>query len=131
MATEQLVRSEIDAGLELVRVLDQAGFGVAAALWLFSGETGTWRFVVATKDGKREVSRKYLEAATAISRWRDEHPNDAILELDRVRIVDAQDPLITGLAPIVKIDGLSEIRLSNNLINGVYVEDALIHRLAA
>ena len=130
MATEQLVRSEIDAGLQLVRVLDDAGFGVVAALWLYSSESGTWKFVVGTRDSRKEVSRKYLEAAQAVSKWKEQHA-EPVLDLGRVRIVGADDPLIKGLGPVLHIDDLGEVRFSNNMVNGVYVEDALIHRLAA
>ena len=131
MATEQLVRSEIDAGLKLIKVLDDANFGVTGALWLYSGDAGTWKFIIATNSPRKDIERKYLEAAIAVSKWRDTGTSEAILDLSRARIVSFEDPLIRGLAPIVKMDGLGEVRLTNNLVNGIFVEDALIHRMAA
>ena len=132
MATSQLVRSEIEAGLELVRVLDRAKLGIVAALWLYSSDTETWRFVLAVDEDSKGVSGKYLAAARAISTWLEDHPNQApVLDLSRVRFLSASDPLITGLSKFVRMDGLGEVRASNNIVNGVYVEDALIHRLAA
>lgn len=56
---------------------------------------------------------------------------EPILNLGGLRIVGADDPLIGGLRPVVHVDDLGEVRFSNNMVNGVYVEDALIHRLAA
>jgi hypothetical protein len=131
MAAEQLVRSEIDAGLTMVQVLDEAHFGVIAALWLFSADTERWRFVVATNATPRDIEKKYFEAATIVSQWRESHPGQPILDLSRVRIVSQADPLIQGLRPAIRVDGLSEVRFSNNIVNGIYVEDALIHRMAA
>ncbi|MHB1103286.1 MAG: hypothetical protein ACYC0C_11050 [Devosia sp.] len=131
MATEQLVRSEIEAGLQLIRALDEVAFGVVAALWLYSSEAGKWRFVVATRDDRRNIEKKYLEAAVAASKWKEKHPDRPILDLSRVRIVGREDPLIKGLAVFLHVEGLGEMRFSNNMVNGVYVEDALIHRLAA
>ena len=131
MATEQLVRSEIDAGLQLVKALDEGGFGVAAALWLYSSDPESWKFVIATDAKPEALEKKYLEAATIASKWRAQNPDRPILDLSSVRIVSVNDPLIKGLRPILRVDGLSEVRFSHNMINGIYVEDALIHRLAA
>lgn len=131
MAADQLVKSEINAGLQLVRVLDAAGFDVKAALWLYSSDADKWRFVIATPDVPKQISQKYLDAATALSSWREANPGRPVLDLSRVRLVGPDDPLIRGLTPILHLDGLGEIRFSHNLVNGIYVEDALVHRLAA
>ena len=126
------MRSEIDAGLELVRTLDQAKFGVRAALWLYSGETESWRFIIAVGGGPEAVSKSYLAAAGILSRWKEDNAQSLpILDLARVKFVGMQDMLIKGLSPIIKIPSLGEVRFSNNVVNGIYVEDALIHRLAA
>jgi hypothetical protein len=131
VAAEQLVRTEIDAGLNLVRALDDAHFGVVGALWLYYADADRWRFVIAADAAPKDIEKKYLEAATIVSQWREAHPAQPVLDLARVRIVSQSDPLIRGLQPIIRVDGLSEIRFSNNVVNGIYVEDALIHRMAA
>jgi hypothetical protein len=131
MAAEALVRSEIDAGLNLIRALDASGFGVQAALWLYMGDNDTWKLIIAYRGGKDQIGKKYLDAATAVADWRERHPNEPVLDLGRVRIVPAEDKLISGLRPVIHLDGLGEVRFSHNLVNGIYVEDALIHRLAA
>ncbi|MFN2514070.1 MAG: hypothetical protein ABR568_21985 [Pyrinomonadaceae bacterium] len=51
MATEVVVKHSlsdemISAGAELTRRLDDARFIVSASLWLFTPETGGWRFVI-------------------------------------------------------------------------------------
>jgi hypothetical protein len=131
MASQSLVRSEIDAGLNLIRALDDADFGVVAALWLYFGDIEKWKLTIAYAGKPEEIEKRYLKAATIISKHREVDPKSLLLDLSRVRIVSKDDPLIRGLAPILHIEGTSEVRFSNNLINGIYVEDALIHRLAA
>lgn len=131
MAAGSLVRSEIDAGLNLIKALDEAGFGVKAALWLYSSDLDKWRMIIAYRGPKKDIEKKYLEAATVSANWRDQHRNQTILDLSRVRITAGDDPLISGLSPVLRLDGLGEVRFSHNMINGIYVEDALIHRLAA
>lgn len=131
MAATSLVRADVTAGLQLITILDQGGFGVVAALWLFLTDAEKWKLIVAYKGSNKELEEKYLEAATLISNWRKDNPAGAILDLSNVRITASDDPLITGLKRIMRVDGTSEVRFSNNLIDGIYVEDALIHRLAA
>ncbi len=104
---------------------------MVAALWLFLTDAEKWKLVVAYAGSNKELEKKYLEAATLISKWRKEHPADAVLDLSNARITGSDDPLIKGLKRVVRVDGTSEVRFSNNLIDGIYVEDALIHRLAS
>lgn len=130
MASEPLVSSEIDAGLKLLRVLDEAKFGVKAAFWFYHSDQERWRFVIATDDGDRKIETKYLEAANLIAKARDKGAVD-LLPLDKVKITGSKDPLVTGLATMIQIPGTGNVRFSHNMINGIYVEDAVIHRLAA
>ena len=131
MATASLVDLDVQSGLTLLKILDEADFGVEAALWLYNGELEKWDLVVAAEDAGRELSRKSLEAAVIIAEWRKRHPEEAVLDLARVRLVGTDDRLIAGLKPIVQVRGLDGVRLSNRLVNGIYVEDSLIHRTAA
>ena len=131
MAAEQLVGLEIEQGLQLVRVLDEAKFPVSAALWLFSSDLERWRFVIATTNLPQQIAQRQLEAATIVAKWKEDHDGDQILDLARVRFVSDTDQLISGLGKVMKLEGLSEVRVSNNMINGVFVEDAIVHRLAA
>jgi len=131
VASELLVESEIRAGLTLVQALDEADFGVSAAFWLYHGELGKWKMVIGYSGQKSALQQKYLEAATISARWRDAHPDRPILELSRVKITHQDDKLIRGLHSAIHVEGLGEVRFSRNVVNGIYVEDAIIHRLAA
>lgn len=131
MASGALVRSDIDAGLGLIRALDADNFKVSAALWLYNSDLDSWRMIIAYQGPKKDLEKKYLEAATIAANWRSAHPDQPILDLSKVKITSADDKLIVGLRPAIRIDGLAEVRFSHNTVNGIYVEDALIHRLAA
>jgi len=131
MAAGTVVKSDIDAGLNLIRALDETGFGASAALWWYYGDLEDWKLVIAYRGEKKDLEKKYLEAARASARWRSEHPDEPILDLNRVWITSADDQLIKGLKPALSLEGLGEVRFTSNMINGIYVEDAIIHRLAA
>lgn len=131
MAEEQLVTSEIEEGIRLVRALDGGGFPVKAALWLYSGDAQRWRFIIATTNVPKDISVRIREAVDISAQWREQHPGETLLDLARVSFVGENDRLIAGLGRVLKLEGLGEIRFSNNMVDGVFVEDALIHRLAA
>lgn len=131
MASGALVRADIDAGINLIRALDEKKFGVAAALWLYNGDVENWRMVIAYRGPRKDLEKKYLDAATIAANWRKARPDAPILDLSKVKITSADDRLIAGLGTAMRVDGLGEVRFSHNTIDGIYVEDALIHRLAA
>lgn len=132
MAAEQLVTSEVEAGLRLLRAFDECGFGAKAAFWLYSSERESWKFVIGVDADPKELSEQYHKASTAITKWRDAHPETLpLLDLWRVRFVQMSDPLVLSLATVVPSETAGETRVSNNFSNGVYVEDALVHRIAA
>ncbi|GAA0777799.1 hypothetical protein E1180_17145 [Roseibium denhamense] len=131
MATNTLVETDIEAGIELVRALDSAFFGVVAALWLYQSDTDKWKFVIACTAKPNQIESKILEAAQIVANHRNMTDAPHILDLSRVRIVGNTDPLISGLKPVIRLDGLGRVQFSNNLINGIYIEDAVIHRMAA
>jgi hypothetical protein len=56
---------------------------------------------------------------------------DDLLDLDRVKIVDQDDPVLTALRPDYAVDLPSRRRISHSRINGVYFENAMVLRLAA
>jgi len=131
MASGTLVRSDIDAGMNLIRALDEKDYGVVAALWLYNGDMDSWRMTIAYQGPGKDLEKKYLEAAIISADWRKENPEGQILDLSKVKITSADDKFISGLRPALRVDGIGQIRFSNNTINGIFVEDALIHRLAA
>jgi hypothetical protein len=131
MASAALVRTDVDAGINLIKALDDKEFGVVAALWLYNSDTETWRMVIAYSGPMKELERKRLEAAIISSDFRASHPDKPILDLSKVKITSADDQLVAGLSPVLRVEGLSEVRFSHNTVNGIFVEDALIHRLAA
>ena len=52
-------------------------------------------------------------------------------DLTRVKLVPPSDRMLAAMGKVMKVTGTNAIRFSRNIINGVYVDDALIYRLAA
>jgi hypothetical protein len=128
MAEATLVETDVEASRMLVSFLEERGFALKAALWVYYSDAERWRFVVCPTEQRENVTTFYRDFAKAITAAGA--PPD-LLRLDRVDIVKDSSPLVGQLGKVLRIEGGSTVRFTNNVINGVFLEDALILKLAA
>lgn len=126
MVKEQLTGAMIDAGAELTAKLDEMGLRVTAAFWLFVPEVNEWRLQFASPDvstrGPREVYEKIRLAIEQLG-------GKAAVPLSIVGVLDANDDLVRLLKVAIRTGPeLGRIRFSRNVINGHFIDDALIYR---
>lgn len=127
MVEDALVNEDIDAAGRLVTFLDEHSLPLRSALWLYDGDAGRWRFVVAFREERKDITSFYLDISKAIhlSERKD------LLDLAKVDVVDPNRSVVSALRGVINVEGNSRVRFSRNRINGVYLEDALIYRLSA
>ncbi|MEA2937741.1 MAG: hypothetical protein QOC56_1245 [Alphaproteobacteria bacterium] len=128
MAETTLVNSDIEVGRELVRILDEGGFPVTGAAWIYFPDDQEWRLVIRTPEAAKNLLDAYSEMARAMDAKGDLRER---LDLTRVKLVPPTDKMLAAIGKAVQVQGLSQIRFSRNVINGMYIDDALIYRLAA
>jgi hypothetical protein len=128
MAEAVLVDADIEMGRELVRILDEVGFPVTGAAWIYFSDVGEWRLVIRTPKAEKNLQQALLEMAIALDQRGDLRKR---LDLSRVKLVPPKDKMLAAMGSIVRADGISTIRFTRNVINGVLIDDALIYRLAA
>ena len=128
MAAAVLVDADVEMGRELLRILDEAKFPVTAAVWIFFPDIEEWRLVVRTPKAEKNLQQALLELAVLLDKQGDLRKR---LDLSRVKLVPPKDKILAAMSSIVKVDGISSIRFSRNLVDGVLIDDALIYRLAA
>jgi hypothetical protein len=133
MVTEVVVKEAlssemISAGAELTRRLDEATFTVSASLWLYIPDANAWRLIIGSPEVRTNGPKKaYRQIQIVISKMPEDQPK---IQLKDVSVIDSNDPLITLLRlAIVTREGISNIRLKQNVINGVLIEEAYIYRL--
>jgi hypothetical protein len=123
VATE-LSPTLIEAGSALVKSLDKARVDVTAAFWLLSGEERGWQLVIASSEVERFGARAFYGKisslvaaipALSLSYISARKPNDQVVRLLR-RVVT------TGA-------GISGIRFTGNVVDGVPIPDAHIYRI--
>ena len=127
---EQLTGAMIDAGAELTKKLDESGLPVTAALWLFVSDLNEWRLLFASPEvgtkGRRDVYEKIQHAIGQLG------DTASAVPLSVVGLLDPDADLVRLLKVAVRTTGpgLSRIRFSKNVINGHFIDDALIYRAA-
>ena len=133
MVTEMVVKESlsgemISAGAELTRRLDEARFIVSASLWLYMPDSNTWRFIIASPEVRTQgIKKAYKQVQSVVFGVPEDQPK---IDLKDITVVDSKDPLISLLKVAIKTgEGISGIRFSQNMINGVLIEDAYIYRL--
>jgi hypothetical protein len=128
MGTAALVEAEISAGQELLKLLDAKRFAVQSAAWIYFPEQEEWKFLIATPKAESDLQRAYLELITIL---RTDPVLERTLDLSRLRIVRESDPILNALSQLFHVDEHATLRSAHNAINGIYIDDALIYRLAA
>lgn len=129
MVKEQLTGAMIDAGAELTAKLDEMGLPVTAAFWLFVPEVNEWRLLFASPEvstkGPRDVYEKIRQAIEQLGAMATAVP------LSVIGLLDAEADLVRLLKLAIRTEpGINRIRFSKNVINGHFIDDALIYRAA-
>ena len=128
MAQAVLVNEDIDAGRDLVRLLDESRFPVSAAAWIYFPDIEEWRLVIGTPRACEKLQDAYLDMAVAMDAMGDLRKR---IDLARVKLVPPTDRMLQAMGRAVSAPGLHTIHFRKSVINGIYIDDALIYRLAA
>jgi hypothetical protein len=121
MAETPLVEKNIEAGRQFVMLLDRIGIKAHAAFWLYRSDTERWRLVIVCDEAEKGSRDLYLRTIKAGS----------TMELGMVEFQPTSSRFYKHLSKELHVEGLSEERVSQCTLNGVYIEDALIYRLSA
>jgi hypothetical protein len=127
---EQLTDEMIEAGAKLTQKLDELGLPILVAMWFFQSDINEWRLLFSSPllpaEGPRTVYEKIEEARKALGTQAERLPLSAIglIGTNHQLVQLVRTGLPTG-------PGVSRVRFSKNVINGHFIDDALIYRSAA
>lgn len=128
MATATLVSQEIEEGQRLIDALNAADLSVDSALWIYALEPERWRLMLTSPLHDRKGPLKTYEEILSV--FRQVKPE---LKIDWTGIVavSPKHELIKGLRQLQQDWNLnlSGKRLTNNMVNGMWVEDAYIYQI--
>ena len=115
----------VNSGANLLRALDALKVEVSAAFWSYFSEIDDWKLIISMpkKQGQKAAYKSIQKAL-----HNDKHPVD--LRIDQVGIVNPEAPIIGLLRTVIATGpGISNIRFTNNVINGTLIEDVHIYRI--
>jgi hypothetical protein len=128
MARDVVVDLDIEGGKQLIDALDEAGFPVQSAFWLFRSESDSWRLVISTPVADKEGSLGAYHQIQPIL-------HDALgsrIRLDRISAVGTKDRVVKALRsryrsfPKEEVEGL---RLYQTRTDDVFIEGAYVYRV--
>jgi len=129
MVKDQLTDAMVEAGAELTRKLDEAGLHINAALWLFVPEINEWRLLFASPEVSAQGSRKVYEQIRLALEQLGNKASAAPLSV--IGLLDQNADLVKVLKNAIRTSpGIGRIRFSKNVLNGHFIEDALIYPVA-
>jgi len=128
LVKETLTDSMIKEGAALTQQLDVVGWPLSASFWLFDPEENEWKLFLAsptvTVVGPKAAYDAVSQALTAL----DEH----FTSLKHIKVVDPGHPVVGLLALAIQTGPvIAGIRFSKNTINGRFIDDAYLYRIAA
>jgi hypothetical protein len=126
MDTSALVRE----GKRLIELMDGAGLSPKAAILVPDSETGTWRiWVVPPKEEYLKISQFNYHGKIS-STIVDHQDQFSLLTGGDVDLRSAEHPAIRALAVVVRLDGIGDVHLRAIAINGFFVPDCIVLRMA-
>lgn len=121
-----LVESYIAEGQALISNLDNAGFPVYGAMWIFDVESGIWKLIIVTPRvdviGPLETYRQISELMESLH---EVLLKDIVATSPNNRFV-----MLLKSAISTERDANVGIRFTGNTINNFFVPDAYIYRLS-
>jgi hypothetical protein len=116
----------VSAGEQLVRALDDSGTRITSALWLLPPEEQSWRLIISSPEVAEKGPHAFYQKIDGVLRKR---PNK-VLSTSSISAVPPSNPLITLFRVALKTgQGFSNIRFTQNVINGILIPDAYVYRL--
>ena len=127
MVANTLTQDLIDQGEVLLKKLDAAKLRVDAAFWFFFAEEGFYKLLLSLPDHEDEGPKAaYAKVQRVMAKLEEE----TVVSLDDVSITKPQSAILKLLRSGIRTEkGISSIRFSNNVINGMLISDAYIYRL--
>lgn len=128
MVKPDLTTQMIDAGRQLLGLLNRQKFCVRACFWFYFPESDRWRFVVASPEVRVRGPRAVYGKIQALAR---KVPDAAeVFAPGDVTVLKDTDPLVVLLRRADSAGrGISGARVINNSIDGTFIDDAYIYRL--
>lgn len=125
LVKESLSAGMISEGKQLLQKLEDSGWIVQSAFWVFNEEDNLWRLFICSPRVDADGPRSSYEHVAVVFR---KEPFDAIT-LQDVSLISTRHKLSRLFRNAIQTGpSLQEVRFSRNMIDGHYISDALVYR---
>jgi hypothetical protein len=122
-----LVSFDIERGSETLAALENGGFAIRVALWLYSSEYGDWRLVISSpqlSDPSPKEAYRLLNDTLGAAGF-------GVEELPPILILPMSDPFVRELRKVFgKSKSVEGMRLGGQTIGDRFVEEAYVYRIS-
>ena len=128
LVNEVLTSEMVSAGNEPSQQLATSALKIDGLLWLFAAENNTWHFVIVSPEVRIYGPKKVYQDIRAVL---EKIPkNEQKIPFESIFVLDSNDQLIQMLRQSIRTGpDISGIRFSQNVINGVLIDDVYIYKL--
>ena len=129
MAKDALVTEDVEDGFRFAKLLAEHGFPVTAAAWVHDPDADRWRLLIAKpKDSQETLYQSYRRSGYIFS----QHGNEiADFDTSKVDIVFDDDQRIKALSAVSPPLTRNFKRVGGTMYGNIYIDEALIYKLAA
>lgn len=117
----------VSAGQRLLDELDRTDNAPRAAMWVSNPDTDIWRLWLVPPRPITDKREFYRKVAEAVSTARDDLQG---IDASDTEFVREDHPAMRALSRMFHIEGKSSVHLSSNMLNGFYLPDGIILRMA-
>lgn len=117
----------VSDGHALIKLLDADGAPPRAAMWVYAPDTDTWKLWLVPSRGLTDQREFYRRVSAIISLHRDQF---SAIDAGDVQMLADSHPAIAALAKMFGVPGISDTRIAGNTLNGFYVPDGILMRMA-
>ena len=126
MVESTLDRDLISGGSDVVSALDSEGLAITGAFWFYLADNEIWRLVLEVREfadlGPHETYKRILKAI--------QKKRITSVPLEDITVFPPGSDLVDLMRMAIRTGpGISGIRFTKNVINGVAIPDAYIYRL--
>ncbi len=119
--------SLVKSGHALIDALSEAGIAPRAAIWVYNSDTDIWRLWIVPPNTITDQREFYRRVTEVIARNQDKM---GLLDASDIQFTKSEHPALAALARIAKVEGKGDLRIQNNMLNGFYLPDGIILKLA-
>ncbi len=111
----------------LIRLLDEGRMKPRGAIWVYESERDDWRLWIVPAEGMTDKRELYRLVAEILSAHRAEMPS---LDIASIEFKTEDHPAIRGLGRMVHMEGIGAAPVRHNMLNGYYLSDSVVLRMA-